>query len=171
MIAVQVSVTGLYLLAAIEPSCHRPAPHNHFATRPDCGVAMLAEAAHPRTFVIAQLSVQGLYLAPRDRALRIKITPAPYDHFATGPHCGVAEPHIRRIYITGRSPRIVRASLCSRNFWQLVNEIVALIRRNSCPCLGETGFSTIKIPLKQNRPCETLRHHQRIVAKRFEEVA
>ena len=65
LVAVQLSVVGLYLPASVQIACRivRTAPDDHLAARPHRRVTARPSGAL-RVVVAVQLSVLGLYLPP-----------------------------------------------------------------------------------------------------------
>ena len=63
LVAVQLSVPGLYLPPVLKELLPLSAPDDHFTTGPDCGV-IVPRAGALVMLVAAQLSVPGLYLPP-----------------------------------------------------------------------------------------------------------
>ena len=63
LVAVQLSVLGLYLPPVLQTVGRSSAPDDHFTAGPDCRVTVRAAGALV-VLVAVQLSVLGLYLPP-----------------------------------------------------------------------------------------------------------
>ena len=64
LVAVQLSVLGLYLPPVFKGPIISSAPDDHFTAGPDCRVKVLGQRARWSVLVAVQLSVLGLYLPP-----------------------------------------------------------------------------------------------------------
>ena len=72
LVAVQLSVPGLYLPPVLKPRASSSTPDDHFTASPYCGVALRGLGAL-LVLVAVQLSVAGLYLPPVFRALAVPL--------------------------------------------------------------------------------------------------
>ena len=63
LVAVQLSVLGLYLPPVFKTLAVKSAPNDHFTAGPDCRVSVSATGVLV-VLVAVQLSVLGLYLPP-----------------------------------------------------------------------------------------------------------
>ena len=87
LVAVQLSVPGLYLPPVFKVLGHYSAPDDHFTAGPHCGVIVRALGALVVP-VATQLSV--LDCICRQCLIRRNIASAPDDHFTPSPNCRVS---------------------------------------------------------------------------------
>ena len=97
LVAVQLSVPGLYLPPVFSSVKIPAAPDDHFTASPHRRVIVSAMGALV-VLVAVQLSVLGLYLPPVFEAV-VSISSTPDDHFTASPHC--------RVILLGQSGALV----------------------------------------------------------------
>ena len=93
LVAVQLSVPGLYLppvFSGISFAC--ATPHDHFAAGPHCRmkpstISYVSETGGGPSVSAGIISATGVRIVTGS----IEIKPAPNNHLAAGPHCGVFE--------------------------------------------------------------------------------
>ena len=110
LVAVQLSVLGLYLPPVFEVAVRVSAPDDHFTASPDCRVTARAAGALV-VLVAVQLSVLGLYLPPVFKYAAAIIT-APDDHFSCRSRLRCDRPASGRVGGAGGCPTI-RARIVS----------------------------------------------------------
>ena len=89
LVAIQLSVLGLYLPPVLSRRCHQFRPRRSFQCRSTLLCDQYRAEGALIVLVAVQVSVLGLYLPP---VFKIGITtanPPPHDHFTAGPHCRV----------------------------------------------------------------------------------
>ena len=104
VVAVQLSVLGLYLPASVQ---YRPpyqsTPDDHFTAGPHRGVTARAAGALA-VLVAVQLSVIGIVSPAGVQKRRRQVYSTPDDHLGAGPDCRVTAAAIGRISGAGGSP-------------------------------------------------------------------
>ena len=109
VVAVQLSVPGLYLPAGIQviKGVIDSAPDDHLATSPDCGVTARPVGAFV-VLVGVQLFVPGLYLPPVLTRRETCPLTTPDNHFGSCPYRSVARPRGRGARAVCKCPSIRR---------------------------------------------------------------
>ena len=110
LVAVQLSVPGLYLPPVFKELPSISAPDDHFTVGPYCrviasGSGRVGGAGGCPTIGAGIVSPAGVQIAA-------SVISAPDDHFAAGPHCRVSESASRRVGGAGGCPT-VRAGIVS----------------------------------------------------------
>ena len=103
LVAIQLSVPGLYLPPVLNSWCRYVRPRRSFRCRSTLPCELSA-GGHSVVLVAVQLSVLGLYRRRCSNSAAVES--APDNHFIAGPHCRVIISGIRRTVRTGRNPTV-----------------------------------------------------------------
>jgi hypothetical protein len=120
LVAVQLSVLGLYLPPVFVTPGRYPPPDDHFTASPHCGVTAsgrgrVGGAGGGPTVGARIVPSAGVQSAAIDLCGGAQVISSPDDHFTASPNCRVTRPVTGRIGGGGGRPRIVSAYGTIRN--------------------------------------------------------